>query len=415
MSQEEYENAVRDFNQRCVSYNTEGLSEIVKAEKQSHIESLQAIKDKYEKAISIAQEQLPTLEGQAKEECESRLNQYREAYNKELENANKLYEGKMDICNTKYPELMNQINQYTGEELQRGEAHKQEMLENLKSQYDNLSSITESGWYTMYNTTNGSLQNIAVTVDETTGEITGIYDTFSGNVGAYTNEIASDVKNIADQHNVTNSQVKNALNDMANNTINASGQICDADGTIRDVNEVQDAIRNIPGSKTVTIKTLFEAIGDGIKSIFGFANGTDNAPAGVAFVAEEGQELILDGRRAILTGDSGPQLYNFKGGEKVITAPETKKLLSKQVNGGFFNQNSTLSKQLINNTTNNYNSSYSNNFNMNSIAQMIAEATAAAVANAMSNVTLKSNVYFNENALVDRIGGKLAATRRRIR
>ena len=52
---------------------------------------------------------------------------------------------------------------------------------------------------------------------------------------------------------------------------------------------------------------------------------------------------------------------------------------------------------------------------MNSIAQMIAEATAAAVANAMSNVTLKSNVYFNENALADRIGGKLAATRRRIR
>jgi len=132
---------------------------------------------------------------------------------------------------------------------------------------------------------------------------------------------------------------------MANNTINASGQICDADGrvigslqnvkqntdgtrsgilnlngtpiqiqsnadgTIRDVNEVQDAIRNIPGSKTVTIKTLFEAIGDGIKSFFGFANGTDNAPPGVAFVAEEGQELILDGRRAILTGNSGPQLF----------------------------------------------------------------------------------------------------------
>lgn len=451
MSQEEYESAVRDFNQRCVAYNTEGLSEIVKAERESHEESLKAIKDKYEKAISIAEEQLPNLEGQAREECEARLNQYQEAYNTELENENKLYDGKLEICNTKYPELMEQINQYTGEELQRGEEHKQEMLETLKSQYDNLSSITESGWYTMYNTTSGSLQNIAVTVDETTGEITGIYDTFTGNVGAYTNNIADDVKGIADQHNVTNSEVKNALNDMANNTINASGQICDADGrvigslqgvkenadgtrsgilnlngtpiqiqsnadgTIRDVQEVQNAIRDIPGSKTVTIKTLFEAIGDGIKSLFGFANGTDNAPPGVAFVAEEGQELILDGRRALLTGNSGPQLYNFKGGEKVITAPETKKLLSKQVSGGFFNQNSSLSKQLINNTTNNYNTSSSNDINMNILAQMIAEATATAVSNAMSNVTLKSNVYFNENALADRIGGKLAATRRRIR
>ena len=451
MSQEEYESAVSDFNQRCVAYNTEGLSEIVKAERDSHEESLKAIKEKYEKAIAIAEEQLPNLEGQAREECEARLNQYQEAYNTELENENKLYEGKLEICNTKYPELMEQINQYTGEELQRGEEHKQEMLENLKSQYDNLSSITESGWYTMYNTTSGSLQNIAVTVDETTGEITGIYDAFTGNVGAYTNNIADDVKNIADQHKVTNSEVKNALNDMANNTINAAGQICNADGkvvgslqnvkdnadgtrsgilnlngtpiqiqtnadgTIRDVQSVQSAIRNIPGSKTVTIKTLFEAVGNGIKSLFGFANGTDNAPPGVAFVAEEGQELILDGRRALLTGNSGPQLYNFKGGEKVITAPETKKLLSKQVSGGFFNQNSSLSKQLINNTTNNYNTSSSNDINMNILAQMIAEATATAVSNAMSNVTLKSNVYFNENALADRIGGKLAATRRRIR
>lgn len=451
MSQEEYENAVSSFNERCVAYNTEGLSQIVKAEKESHNESLAAIKDKYDKSIAIAEEQLPNLEGKAREECEARIRQYEEAYDTELNNENTLYEGKINLCNTKYPELMEQINQYNGEQLQRGEDHKQQMLESLKSQYDNLSSITESGWYTMYNTTSGSLQNIAVTVDNTTGEITGIYDGFTGNVGAYTDTIANDVQNIANQHNVTNSQVKAALNDMASNTISASGQICNADnnvigslqnvsqhadgtrsgilnlngtpieiksnadGTIRDVEEVQNAINNIPGTKRVTIKTLFEAIGDGVKSIFGFANGTDNAPAGVAFVAEEGQELILDGRRALLTGNSGPQLYNFKGGEKVITAPETKKLLSKQVNGGFFNSKSSVSKELVNNTINNYNNSYSNDFNINSIAQMIAEATATAVSNAMSSVTLKSNVYLNEDALTDRIGNKFAMSRRRIR
>lgn len=204
--------------------------------------------EEYEKAINIAQEQLPTLEGQAKEECEARLNQYREAYSTELENENKLYEGKMNICNTKYPELMELINQYNGEELQRGEAHKQEMLETLKSQYDNLGSITESGWYTMYNITNDSLQNIAVTVDSTTGEITGIYDIFTGNVGAYTNSIADDVKNIADQHNVTNSQVKSALNDIANNTINASGQICDADGRV--IGSLQGVKQNTDGTRS---------------------------------------------------------------------------------------------------------------------------------------------------------------------
>ena len=51
-----------------------------------------------------------------------------------------------------------------------------------------------------------------------------------------------------------------------------------------------------------------------------FADGTDNAPAGLAVVGEE-----------------GPELVNFRGGEQVISAPQTKQMLQSGTGGSVFN------------------------------------------------------------------------------
>lgn len=62
----------------------------------------------------------------------------------------------------------------------------------------------------------------------------------------------------------------------------------------------------------------------GISNIFtGFADGTENAPKGLAMVGEE-----------------GPELVNFRGGEQVIPAPQTKQILQSGASGGsIFNVN----------------------------------------------------------------------------
>lgn len=68
------------------------------------------------------------------------------------------------------------------------------------------------------------------------------------------------------------------------------------------------------------IKSGISKIGSGIKSFFGFAEGTDNAPSGVALVGEE-----------------GPELVRFHGGEQVVPAPQTRQILGGGNSGSVFN------------------------------------------------------------------------------
>ena len=109
VSQAEREAALNEFYQRCNTESLEGLSEIVKTEMSSHDESKQALINKYEEQIATAKEQLPKLEGVAREEAEARIAQYEEMYRIELENEETLYSDKMALLNEKYPELINEI------------------------------------------------------------------------------------------------------------------------------------------------------------------------------------------------------------------------------------------------------------------------------------------------------------------
>lgn len=68
-------------------------------------------------------------------------------------------------------------------------------------------------------------------------------------------------------------------------------------------------------------KGILGVLTGGISNIFtGFATGTENAPSGLAVVGEE-----------------GPELVNFRGGEQVIPAPQTKQMLQSGTGGSIFN------------------------------------------------------------------------------
>ena len=138
-----------------------------------------------------------------------------------MQKNNELYQGYIDILNEKNPQLMENINKFTGEELTNADLRKQELLNKMKDQYDGLNTITENGNYMMLNNTTGNLVQLAVTVDEQTGEITGIYDTYNKNVGGYTKDICDKVKSMGDAHKINKEVIRDALNDMENCTVDA--------------------------------------------------------------------------------------------------------------------------------------------------------------------------------------------------
>lgn len=444
-NQQEILYAQNEFNERIKNIDLEGAKQIIAEKVKIRNDEAVKIAAGYDTQIALMKEKLSEATGEDKKALEEQITNLEKSKNDKLQKNNELYQGYIDILNEKNPQLMENINKFTGEELTNADLRKQELLNKMKEQYDGLNTITEDGNYMMLNNTTGNLVQLAVTVDEQTGEITGIYDTYNKNVGGYTKDICDKVQSMGDAHKINKEVIRDALNDMANCTVDSSGNIIDAngrtvlslqnvknnadgtregvlnlngtpidikadtDGAISNLDEVDRAVDNIPSAKKVTVTAFFKKVGDGIANFFGFAEGTNYAPRGVALVAEEGQELIEKNGKFILTDNSGPQLFNFSGGEKVYTAEETKKMLSsKQVGGGFFTPNSVESRSLVNNTVNNYrtinNSNSSSNLDINALANAFAET----VARALANVQLQGNVVLDNGALLGTVSNGLA-------
>ncbi|MEO2596672.1 hypothetical protein ABHA15_08830 [Clostridium perfringens] len=362
-----------------------------------------------------------------------------------------LYEGYLKTLGEKNPEILAQINKFNGEILSGEDQKSQEMLSKLTAQYEGLKNITESGNYIMVNSTTGAWEAVSVTVDQKTGEITGVYDSFHNNVGGYTAAISNEVKEMAKQHKVSAIDVNRALNDMSGTTINASGQIVDANGNIiaslqdvksnadgtregvlnlngtpinvkantsgaiSNLNEVQNKVDNLNGkSFTVTgwIQTKIEQVGKWL----GFAKGTNNAPSGTHLVGEEGFEIATKGNKMTLVGLSGPEFRRFSGGEKIIPHSKSVNMLRDVISSGsYFSRNSLESQNLINNINNNYiqNSNINNNFNAESKLEELTDKLVSGMILAFEKLTLENNVKVGNRELVDVVSNQLAVRCRR--
>ena len=93
------------------------------------------------------------------------------------------------------------------------------------------------------------------------------------------------------------------------------------------VEQLQTKINGLTG-KTVTVSVSVDVKRkNSLLSMLGFANGTKNAPDGVALTGEEGAELVKSGDQAYLAGANGPELVHLNKGDTVYTADETKEIL----------------------------------------------------------------------------------------
>jgi hypothetical protein len=84
-----------------------------------------------------------------------------------------------------------------------------------------------------------------------------------------------------------------------------------------------------PGEALTGTITSMTALKEFLSGFNFFAEGTENAPKGAAFVDEEGAEIITDryGKVKEIGTNSGPRLVNLSAGDKVKTAEETQKIM----------------------------------------------------------------------------------------
>lgn len=457
-SKEEILYATNEFQERIKNIDLEGAKELVAEKAKIRDEEAAKISAGYDTQIQLMKEKLEEATGEDRKALEEQISIAETKKEELLQKNNELYDGYLAILNEKNPIVMENINKFNGEELTAADIKSQELLKIHEAQYENLNSITESGTYMMYNTTDQMMQQITVTVDENTGEILGIYNDYTRSASGYTEEIANKTKEMGKEYTATSLDVQEALNNMEGATVNSANQIVtkngevalslqdvtynadgtkegilnlngtpikiktDTNGAITNLSEVDTAVSNIPNSKTVTVYTLIEKIGEGwdkFTSWLGFADGTDYAPPGVAFVSEEGRELIVKNGKAILTGDNGPELFNFTGGEKVYTNEETERILS-GLNNGYFNSNTYKSQSLIKNSniTNNYNNSINNSNNIdliNTVKNLATEISKSIIVGLQNANFQLGDIHLNTDPIVKKVSNEFAISQRRVR
>lgn len=407
LSQEEREAAIREFNVRCTTETTEGLSEIIQAETKSHEESKQALIDKYESQIALMKEQLPNLEGAQKAEVEARIKQYEEAYKLELENEQTLYDDKIALLNEKYPEMMQFIDKYTGEILSKQDVKCNKEFEKEKNKYDDINQVTESGLYRMYNKTTDTYDDLVVMVDEKTGDVIGITKTWTDEQGMHTEKVTGynekvkgSMQSMQEEYVLNANRIKLALSDQKNTTVNANGEIVNSngkvvgslqdiknnadgtktgilnlngtpikvqvnkDGTISNIDEIKRKIGSIPTYIPVTVKAIMTgnvSIPTGNGGRWTMEEGGTVSNDAVVYTNEKhaGFELIEGGAVELLSDDfgsvtalsSGARVYN-----NMTSIDMMKEEISRQLSqvdfGSYYSRNTAQSKRLVSNYNN---------------------------------------------------------------
>lgn len=196
---------------------------------------------------------------------------------------------------------------------------------------------------------------------------------------------------------------------------NVNGTPCkvtiNKDGAITAVDIVEDKLNQlIKKDRTIDVKVKYtDYYSDGRGNVYyggkwvsgsgpdrsGYASGTKNATKGVHLVGEEGPELVY-----------------FNGGETVLDALDTSKLLT---SGGYFNPGTMESNELVNNYNNSYsNLSTTNNYNNNIDINSLANAIAGAVANAIKGMSINMDTQ-KVASIIDKTNGNVGAMQRRLK
>lgn len=440
------------FLNRANNLDLESAEKMLKERKKYYEEERAEKLAQYDTVIQDLEAQLSNMEGEDRASAERKIAALKAEKQQQSDILSKYYNDEYNALIEQNKNLEGELNRYTGESMSTQDKKCKDELELMKSHYTNINSITESGLTRLYNNQSKTWEDVYVKIDETTGDIIGVTNYWRDQEGLHANQITGYCESIKGSMNSLSQTAQNdynhinqALLDSKNTHVNASNEIVNSngrvvgslgevetatdgtkqgiinlngtqvnikvnkDGTIANANEISAALDNAARDRTSTITTFVKYTGsgyfsdgrgnvwiDGKKvSSTGYATGTKNATRGVHLVGEEGPELVY-----------------FNGGETVLDALDTSKLLT---SGGYFNPGTMESNELVNNYNNSYsNLSTTNNYNNNIDINSLANAIAGAVANAIKGMSINMDTQ-KVASIIDKTNGNVGAMQRRLK
>ena len=369
LADNEYERirAQQEFILESNDLDLEGLSDLIKNRREKYDEQNKDVLTNYNTQIEYLKNHLGEMDYETRIAAEAQIEQLEKDRDKELDVNREYYSKDIDYVREHYGDLVDQIDLYSGNVKSRKDRHYEELLNKDLQYYANTQAITETGLTTLYNTNTGTWDMVYAKVDETTGQLVGIYDIQTGKVKAMTEEIAESLTNEAREwYNLQDSTVAVAIAmgqawvDSTGRIVNANGDVIgslsnvtdnadgtktalidldgrtyrvnvDGDGAITILEDIQNRVNSLPSRKDISINVYKNGntpLGGPIsmeEEKNHYATGTENAMPGISSVAEYGPELVLGNDSASLY--TSRSVVGLEGGETIYNARQTSDIL----------------------------------------------------------------------------------------
>ena len=351
-TQEEIAYAKNEFNARIETMDVGSASKLLQEKAKVRDEEIIQTKAHYDTLINDLKSHLGEEGGIYDEDLQKQIDNLEADKQKKIDLQNQYWDEYLNIVKEKNPKILDMINKYNGEILTQEDLKSQEHLEKLRNRYDGINSITESGCYRMVDKVTGTMSEVVVSVDENTGEITGIYDRANNELAGYTASMADSTKKMADSESASYMQIVSAqmrYDEETGNIVLANGEVVGSmsevetatdgtrtgivningtpynikvnkDGTIQALNEIDAAANNAARARTLTITAAVTGAAAGLGSwVAGGShfNGLDNVPY-------DGYRAVLHKGERILTAEenksysSGRDLTDYEAIKKIV-------------------------------------------------------------------------------------------------
>lgn len=268
-TKEELLAAEKDFQNQIATMNADQASELLKKKAKERDEEIKLIKEKYDDGISQLKLYMETADETEKQMYQKQIDNLEASKEKAIQTEQDKYEKYYNMALDSNKNLEGVINKYNGKILTNQEIENKKILDEMKVAYDGIGSITKSGCYYMYNTVAGRYEQVAIKVDEKTGDIVAMHSNLSYKTGSAWKEIGESAEKMAQKEDaafqlVAGSHIKydetsNMVIDSATGIKYALEEVTEAtDGTREGILNINGTPYNITVNKDGTIAALEE-------------------------------------------------------------------------------------------------------------------------------------------------------------
>lgn len=239
--------AKQEFNEQVATMDADQAQKVLTQKAKERDDQIRIAKESYELQKKTLMEGYDSLNAEEKAQRDKGLQAAEDNYNQQKQKQWDYWQSYLDTLEQNNYLVWENINKWNGKKTTEQDQHDEQTLNKFKENMKALNEITETGYYTMYDTEKQTMRDMYVNVDSVTGQIIGVYDMYTKKSYGYNEDIRKDTANLRRNHQENYEAMKNKVSEYANSHVDAKNRIKNADGEI--VGSLHDVTKAADGTR----------------------------------------------------------------------------------------------------------------------------------------------------------------------